>query len=178
MRIAVDLLKSMIQRIFMLCGMMTLKKCLRPKTCLILDIKIGKILDIKEFVMMLNYYFQRFQNGKFLPNLAERNTQRYVDIQNHGQKIDGKNMLHCIRLLQCANDILDLKTINVRVKNPEYLLSIRHGKVSLEELLESARNQIKGLKQKFEDSDLPHSVDPDLVKSILNEIRKESLNLF
>lgn len=72
----------------------------------------------------------------------------------------------------------DLKTINVRVKNPEYLLSIRHGKVSLEELLESARNQIKGLKQKFEDSDLPHSVDPDLVKSILNEIRKESLNLF
>lgn len=25
----------------MLCGMMTLKKCLRPKTCLILDIKIG-----------------------------------------------------------------------------------------------------------------------------------------
>lgn len=110
--------------------------------------------------------------------LKERNTQRYVDIQNHGQKIDGKNMLHCIRLLQCANDILDLKTINVRVKNPEYLLSIRHGKVSLEELLESARNQIKGLKQKFEDSDLPHSVDPDLVKSILNEIRKESLNLF
>lgn len=110
--------------------------------------------------------------------MAERNTQRYVDIQNHGQKIDGKNMLHCIRLLQCANDILDLKTINVRVKNPEYLLSIRHGKVSLEELLESARNQIKGLKQKFEDSDLPHSVDPDLVKSILNEIRKESLNLF
>ena len=110
--------------------------------------------------------------------LKERNTQRYVDIQNHGQKIDGKNMLHCIRLLQCTNDILDLKTINVRVKNPEYLLSIRHGKVSLEELLESARNQIKGLKQKFEDSDLPHSVDPDLVKSILNEIRKESLNLF
>lgn len=37
---------------------------------------------------------------------------------------------------------------------------------------------VEWLKQKFEDSDLPHSVDPDLVKSILNEIRKESLNLF
>lgn len=59
--------------------------------------------------------------------------ETHKDIQNHGQKIDGKNMLHCIRLLQCANDILDLKTINVRVKNPEYLLSIRHGKVSLED---------------------------------------------
>ena len=148
---------------------------------------------------MLNYYFQRFQNGKFLcvgvtfttigmvgenivktiiPTKLGWKKETHKDIQNHGQKIDGKNMLHCIRLLQCANDILDLKTINVRVKNPEYLLSIRHGKVSLEELLESARNQIKGLKQKFEDSDLPHSVDPDLVKSILNEIRKESLNLF
>ena len=32
--------------------------------------------------------------------------------------------------------------------------------------------------QKFEDSDLPDSVDQDLVRSILNEIRKESLNLF
>lgn len=83
-------------------------------------------------------------------------------------------MLHCTRLLQCANDILTLKTINVRVKNPKYLLSIRHGKVSLEELLESAKSQIKELKQKFEDSDLPDSVDQDLVRSI----RKESLNLF
>lgn len=74
--------------------------------------------------MMLNYYFQRFQNGKFLPNLAERNTQRYVDIQNHGQKIDGKNMLHCIRLLQCANDILKLLMLELRTLNIYYLLDM------------------------------------------------------
>lgn len=42
----------------------------------------------------------------------------------------------------------------------------------------AAKSQIKELKQRFEDSDLPDSVDQDLVRSILNEIRKESLNLF
>ena len=153
--------------------------------CNDVDIVLSEIPEWQISMCRCNLYYNR--NGwkehckdynSYQTWLKERNTQRYIDVQNHGQKIDGKNMLHCTRLLQCANDILTLKTINVRVKNPEYLLSIRHGKVSLEELLESAKSQIKELKQKFEDSDLPDSVDQDLVRSILNEIRKESLNLF
>lgn len=110
--------------------------------------------------------------------LSERNEQRYVDVKNHGQRIDGKNMMHCIRLINQAYDILNENTIHVRVKNPEYLLSIRRGEVCLEDLLKEATEKIVELKAKFQNSSLPDEIDFNLVKSILTDIRKESLNLF
>ena len=110
--------------------------------------------------------------------LKERNEKRYVDVKGHGQRIDGKNMMHCVRLLKTAKDIIKDHTINVRVPNPEYYLSIRQGKVSLEELINTAKEEIKSLKEDFEKSSLPDHVDINVVKGILNDIRKESLKLF
>lgn len=86
--------------------------------------------------------------------------------------------MHCVRLLTTAEDILENHTINVRVKDPEYFLSIRQGKVSLEELIETSREKIEKLKEKFKESDLPDMVDKDLVRNVLTDIRKESLKLF
>jgi hypothetical protein len=36
--------------------------------------------------------------------LQKRNLQRWVDVKSHDQKIDGKNMMHCYRLVQMARD--------------------------------------------------------------------------
>ena len=110
--------------------------------------------------------------------LRERNERRYVDVRGHGQKIDGKNMMHCVRLLQTAQDIIEKHTINVRVENPEYYLSIRQGKVPLESLIETSKQKIEKLKESFKTSDLPDSVNTELVRHILYELRKESLKLF
>ena len=55
--------------------------------------------------------------------LKNRNTQRYVDIENHNQMIDGKNLLHTRRLLDQAIEIAELNTINVRRPNADYLIS-------------------------------------------------------
>lgn len=110
--------------------------------------------------------------------LKERNTQRYIDSQTHGQKIDGKNMLHCVRLIDTAMDIATGKGLVVRRANADYLKSIRHGKVDLAELLENAKAAIVLVERAFKNSDLPDNVDQSLIDNILYSIREEHYDLF
>jgi hypothetical protein len=102
--------------------------------------------------------------------LEERNEQRYVDNQ-HGKKVDGKNLMHCRRLLDVALEIAKDKTISVRRPNTDYLLKIRRGEVHLMDIIEKAENDIKTLDELFANSDLPNEVDRDFVNELLLEIR-------
>jgi len=109
--------------------------------------------------------------------LENRNPNRYVDVINHGQigggsRIDGKNMLHCVRLLGIAREIAETGTFSVRRPNVDYLLDIRHGKVQLPNILEYANSEIAGLEKLFDKSSLPDAVDPQFVKELLLKIRK------
>lgn len=104
--------------------------------------------------------------------LSNRNTQRYVDSQSHGQQIDGKNLMHCVRLLDTAMEIATDKTIHIRRPNAQELLKIRRGEVKLEELLDRCEEDIKKLDNLFAASGLPKEVDKELVQNILLEIRK------
>lgn len=103
--------------------------------------------------------------------LNERNTARYVDIDNHGQKIDGKNMLHCRRLLDMAMEIATDKVITVRRPNAEYLLSIRKGEVPLEEIIQKAEEDLAKLEGIYKESGLPDDCDKDFVNDLLLEVR-------
>lgn len=109
--------------------------------------------------------------------LENRNKNRYVDVINHGQKIggsfiDGKNMLHTRRLLDVGMEICKTGTFSVHRPNAEYLLSIKHGKVSLDKILEDVEKDMKGLKELYDNSNLPDSVDSQFVKELLLKIRK------
>lgn len=103
--------------------------------------------------------------------LQNRNTQRYVDSQTHGQQIDGKNLMHCRRLLDMAMEIAMTKTINIRRPNAVDLLKIRKGEVSLERLLEESEQDVKKLDELFAKSNLPKEVDPTWVNELLLQIR-------
>jgi hypothetical protein len=59
--------------------------------------------------------------------LQKRNLQRWVDVKSHDQKIDGKNMMHCYRLVQMAREIAEGKGVIVRRENAAELISIRRG---------------------------------------------------
>ncbi len=104
--------------------------------------------------------------------LENRNTQRYVDSQGHNQQIDGKNLLHCRRLLDMAIEIASEKTIRVLRPNAEYLLKIRRGEVPLDEIIDKAEQDIKGLDEVYNNSDLPTTVDMDFVNKLLLEVRR------
>jgi hypothetical protein len=101
-----------------------------------------------------------------------RNEQRYVDTQEHGQKIDGKNMMHCMRLIRMSQEIGRGEGIIVRRKDAQELLDIRKGKVDLDALIIMADEEIEKMDQIFDNSTLPNSVEPNLVNSLLISIRK------
>jgi predicted nucleotidyltransferase len=105
--------------------------------------------------------------------LEKRNLQRWVDVESHGQKIDGKNMMHCRRLLEMAKEIAQCKGILVRRENAQELLAIRKGDVDLQSLIDRAENDIIEIDRLFKESSLPDSVDPQFVNELLISIRKQ-----
>jgi hypothetical protein len=105
--------------------------------------------------------------------LNERNEQRWVDVESHGQKIDGKNMMHCRRLLEMAREIGEGKGIIVRRPNREELISIRKGEVDLQSLIDRAESDILEIDELFKNSNLPESVDQSLVHNLLVKIRNQ-----
>ncbi len=103
--------------------------------------------------------------------LEKRNVQRYVDVVGHGQQIDGKNLLHCRRLLDMAIEIARDGVIRVRRPNADYLLKIRRGEVSLDEIIGKAEEDLAMLDEVYAKSGLPESVDKEFVNELLLKIR-------
>jgi len=109
--------------------------------------------------------------------LEQRNEQRWIDVESHGQKIDGKNMMHCRRLMDMAREIAEGKGIVVRRPNAQELIDIRQGKVDLQTLIDHVENEIKEIDILYKNSTLPDKVDMKLVEKILIDIRKQIYKL-
>jgi len=105
--------------------------------------------------------------------LEQRNEARWVDVQSHGQKIDGKNMMHCMRLIQMSREIAEGKGIIVRRPNAKDLISIRKGEVDLQTLIDKVEKEIVEIDKLFEESNLPDIVDNKLIHNLIVKIRKE-----
>ena len=87
---------------------------------------------------------------------AIRNEERYNTTMQHGQGYDAKNCMHCIRLLMTALDIATTSTITVdRTKDREYLLSIKAGKYTYEEIMAKTDELSKQVSEAFDKSSLP-----------------------
>jgi hypothetical protein len=109
--------------------------------------------------------------------LANKNEARWVDVKSHGQKIDGKNMMHSKRLMSMAREIAEGKGINVRRSDAEYLISIRRGEIDLETLIDEVESEIVEIDELFDNSNLPDSVDKNFVNDLLIKIRKNIYNI-
>lgn len=103
----------------------------------------------------------------------ERNEERYDTNQKHGKNYDSKNMMHTIRLLQSALQILETGKLNIRVENREELLSIKNGDKEYDELLNYAETLMDKLNSASENSKLPDFPDKEKVNSILVKMRSE-----
>ena len=110
--------------------------------------------------------------------LKERNEGRWVDVQSHGQKIDGKNMMHCRRLMDMAREIAEGKGIIVRRENAKELISIRKGEIDLQTLINHVESEIVEIDKLFKDSNLPDNVDPNFISNLIIKIRKSVYNLY
>lgn len=113
-------------------------------------------------------YHKKYKS--YIDWLENRNVARYIDTKNHGQKIDGKNLLHAVRLVNVARDIGNGKGMIVRRPENEYLLEIRKGKHNLEEILEKVTKDIEGLSQIFDNSTLPDNVSKENINKLVLHI--------
>jgi predicted nucleotidyltransferase len=109
--------------------------------------------------------------------LEQRNESRWVDVKSHGQKIDGKNMLHCKRLIEMAKEIAKGEGIIVRRPNAKDLISIRKGEVDLKTLIDSVEKEIIEVDKLFDNSELPDNVDNEFINNLIVKIRKQIYKL-
>lgn len=109
--------------------------------------------------------------------LANKNDARWVDVKSHGQKIDGKNMMHSRRLMDMAREIALGLGINVRRENAKELIDIRKGKIDLQTLIDQVEKEIIEIDELFTNSNLPDKIDESFVNEILIKIRKNIYNI-
>ncbi len=105
--------------------------------------------------------------------IEKRNEDRYNTNQQHGKNYDSKNMMHTIRLLQTAEQILSTGKLNIRVSNREELLDIKAGNKEYDDLLEMADSLIISIENHYLTSILPEKPDEKKVIQTLIKIRKE-----
>jgi len=103
--------------------------------------------------------------------IGKRNETRYVDTLNHGQKYDGKNLLHCVRLIETAMEIATEKKVNLVRKNAEYLLKIKKGESTLQEILKNSEGLLNNLHYLYEMTNLPDKPDHNLLNGLLKKVR-------
>jgi len=103
--------------------------------------------------------------------LKNRNTDRYVDTENHGQQIDGKNIMHCMRLIDCAIEIAQTGNLTVFRPNREELLNIRKGNCNLNNIIKQAEDKILLMDELFSNSNLSDGVDLEFKHNLILEVR-------
>ena len=105
--------------------------------------------------------------------VEKRNETRYQDNAEHGKGYDAKNMMHTIRLLQVAEEILREGKLNVKRLNREELLSIKTGRFQYDDLLVMADSLMQRIETAYDQSLLPAMHDTDRIENILVQMREE-----
>jgi hypothetical protein len=103
--------------------------------------------------------------------VEKRNEDRYLGNVEHGKGYDAKNMMHTIRLLQVAEEILSQGTLNVKRLNREELLSIKAGHFQYDELLAKAHSLMDRIEAAYESSPLPDLPDKENIERVLVQMR-------
>ena len=108
--------------------------------------------------------------------IEKRNEERYNTNQQHGKNYDSKNMMHTIRLLQTAEQILATGNLNIRVNNREELLAIKAGDMEYDALLQKADELIASIEKRYETSNLPEFPNSEKGVKVLIAIREALYN--
>ncbi len=105
--------------------------------------------------------------------VGKRNEARYSGNKAHGKDYDAKNMMHTIRLLQVAEEILREGRLNVMRPNREELLSVKRGDYEYEELLSKADKIMEGIVAAYEQSALPAAPNRQSAEQVLVLMRNK-----
>ncbi|MEG1363166.1 MAG: hypothetical protein RSC92_01810, partial [Clostridia bacterium] len=107
-----------------------------------------------------------------------RNPERFKLNCTNARNYDCKNMMHCVRLLTMGKEILESGELNVvRNKDREYLLDIKNGKYTYEDIMKYCDILLENIKTIENNSTLMDEVDYGLLHTLSCVIRKEFYKL-
>jgi len=108
--------------------------------------------------------------------VKNRNESRWVDQEKGKLNYDQKNLTHCMRLLISGENILANSEPIVRFegKQLEYLMKIRAGELSYEEIMQEVENKMKKLEELYENSSIPHSVNIKKINELYMELQEDT----
>lgn len=93
------------------------------------------------------------EHTKYWHWVRERNESRYEETLKHGKGYDAKNTMHCIRLLMTAKELAETGKVRVdRSADREFLLGIKAGKYSYEEMMALSDKLVKETEEAFDGS--------------------------
>ncbi len=108
--------------------------------------------------------------------VENRNEDRYENTKRQGQNYDSKNMMHTFRLLQMAIEIANEERINVLRKDRPFLLRVKNGEFSYNELVNLAAAKKDEMEKAFANSSLRELPDVDLIRNMTYRIRDKFYN--
>ncbi|OGS71679.1 MAG: nucleotidyltransferase [Flavobacteria bacterium RIFCSPLOWO2_12_FULL_31_7] len=142
------------------------------------EVSLSSILKDEKEIAYLSCNLEGY--SKYCKDYAEywewmekRNEERYNTNKQHGKNYDSKNMMHTIRLLQTAEQILATGNLNIRVNNREELLAIKAGEMEYDDLLQKADDLIASIENLNETSNLPEFPNSEKAIQTLIAIREE-----
>ena len=147
-----------------------------PARCKIYVTPIGqKILNNVE-LFLSKRAFQTF--GGYANKMLQRFEQG-IGHRNHKstEAKQWKHLSHLIRLLYTGIDILKYhRVITYRIKEHDLLMSIRHGEVSVEKIMDMRSKLEIQLQDAYDNTTLPAQVDLDKVNRLIVEIVVDYIN--
>lgn len=105
--------------------------------------------------------------------VAKRNEERYLGNKAHGKDYDAKNMMHTIRLLQVAEELLRTGELKVKRPNRKALLSIKCGDYEYEDLLRMADELMEAIVIAAKSSPLPERPEEQKATALLVALRQQ-----
>ena len=119
----------------------------------------------------VEYYEQQRQYEHYINWQSNRNEKRSVLEEKY--HYDSKHAMHLMRLIRVAKEIAIEKTMHTKRPDCDFLMDIRNGKYTYEEIINMAEREEKEIHELFQQSDLPNSVDYDALDKLLLGIIKD-----
>jgi predicted nucleotidyltransferase len=121
------------------------------------------------------YAFAQLNRLDKLNEKVNENKKRLEEFERFGYST--KNASHLMRLLNTAFDALVDKEINVMRPERQFLISIREGKYSYDQLVKMANQKFNLIEEAYMKSDLRNRIDHDHANRIHIDILKHHLGI-
>ena len=84
--------------------------------------------------------------------------------------VDFKALSHAVRVIDEVEELIDSDFITFPLKNRDYILSIKEGKESLEDVMDYIDQKLTIVREKLENSSLPEKSDEEFIDRFLLEL--------